>query len=118
MSRLITLVLLALLVYLQVQLWSGAGGRAPVEDLAAAVERQRAENARLETRNAALEAEVVDLKEGQSAVEERARAELGMIKPGEVFYRVVDAEAVPELPPAAGPGRAPSAPVEPGGERR
>jgi cell division protein FtsB len=109
MSRLITLVLLALLVYLQVQLWTGAGGRAPVDDLAKAVERQRAENARLETRNAALEAEVVDLKEGQSAVEERARAELGMIKPGEVFYRVVDADVVPE--PRHAPGVDPAQPT-------
>jgi cell division protein FtsB len=98
MYRLITLVLLALLVYLQVQLWAGAGGRAQVEDLGKAVAEQRSENARLEQRNAALEAEVVDLKEGESAVEERARAELGMIKPGEVFYRVVDGERVPEPP--------------------
>ena len=105
MYRLITLVLLALLVYLQVQLWTGAGGRAQVEDLAKAVERQRVENGQLEQRNASLEAEVLDLKEGASAVEERARAELGMIQPGEVFYRVVDGDKVPEPPP-------PSQPVE------
>lgn len=109
MSRLIILVLLALLVYLQVQLWTGAGGRAQVDGLATAVERQREENARLEARNEALEAEVVDLKEGQSAVEERARAELGMIKPGEVFYRVVDGELVPEPPPTV-PARQDSSP--------
>lgn len=101
MFRLITLVLLALLVYLQVQLWTGAGGRAQVESIATAVERQRVENAQLEARNEALEAEVVDLKEGQSAVEERARAELGMIKPGEVFYRVVDGDRMPDPPPAS-----------------
>jgi cell division protein FtsB len=105
MSRLIILVLLALLVYLQVQLWTGAGGRAQVDGLATAVERQRDENARLEARNEALEAEVVDLKEGQSAVEERARAELGMIKPGEVFYRVVDGELGPEPPPTVPEGQ-------------
>ncbi len=105
MSRLIILVLLALLVYLQVQLWTGAGGRAQVDGLATAVERQRDENARLEARNEALEAEVVDLKEGQSAVEERARAELGMIKPGEVFYRVVDGDLVPEPPPTVPEGQ-------------
>ncbi|MFN7783074.1 MAG: cell division protein FtsB [Lysobacterales bacterium] len=105
MFRLAILVLLALLVYLQVQLWTGAGGRAQVEDLAKSVERQRVENGQLEQRNAALEAEVVDLKEGASAVEERARAELGMIQPGEVFYRVVDGDKVPEPPP-------PSEPVE------
>lgn len=105
MFRLAILALLALLVYLQVQLLTGAGGRAQVEDLAKAVERQRVENGQLEQRNAALEAEVLDLKEGASAVEERARAELGMIQPGEVFYRVVDGDKVPEPPP-------PSQPVE------
>jgi cell division protein FtsB len=110
MSRLIILVLLALLVYLQVQLWTGAGGRAQVDGLATAVERQRDENARLEARNEALEAEVVDLKEGQSAVEERARAELGMIKPGEVFYRVVDGDLVPEPPPPTVPAGQGSSP--------
>lgn len=112
MFRLITLVLLALLVYLQVQLWTGAGGRARVEDLTKAVGRQSEENARLEARNAALEAEVIDLKEGESAVEERARAELGMIKPGEVFYRVVDGDQVPE-PPATG-----ATPARPAGGQR
>jgi len=97
--RLITLVLLALLIFLQLQLWTGDGGRKQVEDLRASVDRQRVENRALEARNEALEAEVVDLKEGQSAVEERARSELGMILPGEVFYRVVDGDKVPEPKP-------------------
>ena len=50
----------------------------------------RRENLRLQQRNEALAAEVEDLKSGGAAVEERARSELGMIKPGETFYRVVD----------------------------
>ena len=53
---------------------------------------QQAENARLEQRNQALAADVAELKSGEAAVEDRARAELGMIKPGETFYRVVEGE--------------------------
>ena len=97
MSRLLALVLLAVLILLQIKLWVGSGGWREVEELEATVVTQRAEKERLEQRNAALSAEVDDLKQGQAAVEERARAELGMIKPGEVFYRVV--EPVPPPPP-------------------
>ena len=94
LRRLIVLVLLMLLAGLQAKLWFGQGGRGEVRALARSVDQQREENALLERRNAALEAEVEDLKSGTAAVEERARAELGMIKPGETFYRVV--EPVPE----------------------
>ena len=78
------------LIALQVKLWSGAGSWTDEQDLKQKVEEQRAENVRLKERNAALSAEVADLKSGEVAVEERARAELGMVKPGEVFYRVVE----------------------------
>ena len=53
---------------------------------------QRSENAELRKRNEALAAEVEDLKSGTEAIEERARSELGMIKPGEVFYQVIEPE--------------------------
>lgn len=96
MRRIVLFLLLLLLALLQLSLWRGPGGRAEVEELARTVAAQKAENARLAQRNAALAAEVRDLKAGTAAVEERARAELGMIKPGEVFYRVVQ-------PPAAEP---------------
>lgn len=96
-GRLLALVLLALLILLQVKLWVGAGGWREVEQLETTVAVQRQENAQLEQRNAALSAEVDDLKQGQAAVEERARAELGMIKPGEVFYRVIEGD-VPPVP--------------------
>jgi cell division protein FtsB len=102
-SRLLALILLAVLILLQVKLWVGAGGWREVEQLEETVARQAEENARLEQRNAALEAEVDDLKRGQAAVEERARAELGMIKPGEVFYRVVDPATPPPPPKDEGP---------------
>jgi cell division protein FtsB len=96
MFRLLALVLVALLIALQVKLWAGSGGLAEVRRLERAVEQQRAENAELARRNEALAAEVEDLKRGQAAVEERARAELGMIKPGETLYRVV--EPAPSVP--------------------
>lgn len=99
MSRLIALVLIALLLLLQVKLWVGEGGWNQVEALEATVATQRAENARLTQRNDALNAEVEDLKGGRAAIEERARAELGMIKPGETFYRTVEPAQVPVAAP-------------------
>ncbi len=89
MFRLLALVLLVLVVLLQVKLWQGEGSWIAAQELQAQVNAQRAENARLKARNDALSAEVEDLKSGETAVEERARSELGMIKPGETFYRVV-----------------------------
>ena len=74
------------------QLERGEGGRGQLAELQARVAAQQAENARLEQRNQALAADVAELKSGEAAVEDRARAELGMIKPGETFYRVVDGE--------------------------
>lgn len=88
--------LLALLAALQAKLWFGAGGWPQATELQSTVEAQRAENARLQQRNDALSAEVEDLKSGETAVEERARSELGMVKPGETFYRVVEPNAVAE----------------------
>ena len=99
MMRLLVVLLVALWIALQVRLWSGPNGRAEFDRLAASVAAQARENERLELRNDALAAEVEDLKLGEDAVEERARAELGMIRPGEVFYRVVeDAPAPTPLP--------------------
>ncbi|HET9189538.1 MAG TPA: septum formation initiator family protein, partial [Rudaea sp.] len=54
------------------------------------ITEQKAENLKLKQRNEALSAEVQDLKSGKGAIEERARTELGLIKPGEVFYQVVE----------------------------
>ena len=104
MSRLVALVLVALLLLLQVKLWVGDGGWNEVKALENNVAAQRAENRKLEQRNAALDAEVTDLKSGRAAVEERARSELGMIKPGETFYRTVETATVPATaaPPADG----------------
>ena len=75
---------------------------AKVRALQAQVARQEAENLELQQRNEALKAEVEDLKSGEAAVEERARSELGMVKPGETFYRVIEDGKPPSVPaPAA-----------------
>jgi cell division protein FtsB len=84
------LALAVVLAGLQAKLWWGDGGWGQAQALRAKVAQQKAENARLTQRNDALAAEVEDLKSGEVAVEERARSELGMVKPGETFYRVVE----------------------------
>jgi cell division protein FtsB len=85
----LALALGVLLVLLQFRLWVGDGSVAEVWGLRQQVEAQRSENAVLRERNQALEAEVLDLKTGLAAIEERARSELGMIKDGETFLQVV-----------------------------
>ncbi len=93
--RILLLLLLVLLGWLQYRLWFGNGGQREVESLQQQVQRQRRDNSGLQQRNDALAAEVEDLKSGEAAIEERARNELGMIKPGETFYRVVEPETTP-----------------------
>jgi cell division protein FtsB len=89
--RVITLILFVLLVLLQIKLWLGEGGFREVARLETRVEEQRQQNDELLKRNAELQAEVDDLRERLDAVEERARSELGLIKPDEQFYQVVPA---------------------------
>ncbi|WDS37248.1 cell division protein FtsB [Pseudoxanthomonas sp.] len=108
--RWLLLVLVLLLAFLQYHLWFGRGSSGEVITMRAQVASQARENEGLHQRNAALAAEVEDLKSGEAAVEERARSELGMIKPGEKFYRVVD---VPEGQAGAALPPVPQAPQEP-----
>ena len=83
-----TWILLAIIVLLQYPLWFGKGGWLRASDMERQLQAQREVNQKLETRNAALDAEVRDLKTGLDAIEERARFELGLIKDGEVFVQV------------------------------
>jgi cell division protein FtsB len=94
------LALVLLLCGLQAKLWWGEGGWREAKLLQQKVNQQRVENEKLKQRNDALTAEVEDLKSGEAAVEERARSELGMIKPGETFYRVVEPRPQADLPAA------------------
>ncbi|MGB5257593.1 MAG: septum formation initiator family protein [Woeseiaceae bacterium] len=86
----ILLVLLAIAgLGLQAELWFSEDGYRKTRDLRAAVAEQSALNDSLKDRNAALDAEVINLKQGRDAAEERARTDLGMIGPRETFYQVV-----------------------------
>jgi cell division protein FtsB len=89
--------LLVLFLILQYQLWVSDNGIPNVRRLQKELAEQRAINERLEARNRALQAEVEDLKKGLAAVEELAREDLGMIKEGETFFRIVE----PTTPPAS-----------------
>ena len=83
-----TLILLAIVALLQWPLWWGKGGWFRVWEVEGQLAEQRDANQATEARNAALDAEVRDLKSGHDAVEERARYELGLVKQGEVFVQV------------------------------
>ena len=95
-----SLVALLLLIFLMVQgaLWFGQGSMPDLWRLRDRLAAQQLENDQLSERNRALAAEVEDLKAGLEAVEERARAELGMIKRGETFYQVIEPRADAETP--------------------
>ncbi len=86
----IATILFSLLLILQYTLWFGNGGLLRVWQLNAMVDSQKVENEQLTERNRALEAEVIDLKQGLEAIEERARSDLGMIKKDETFFQVVE----------------------------
>jgi len=87
--KILAAILATLIVALQYPLWAGKGGWMRVWELERTLGQQHETNAKLKARNDALDAEVRDLKEGNEAIEERARLELGMIKRDETFYQVV-----------------------------
>ncbi len=79
-----------LLLLVQYSLWFGKGGVRDVANLEQQIAAQKTENAKLEARNGALLAEVMDLKQGMDAIEEIARSEMGMVREGEVFFQVLE----------------------------
>lgn len=82
--------LIALIIAIQYPLWIGKGSWLRVWDVNQQLTQQKNKNTKLAQRNAGLDADVRDLKEGLVAVEERARVELGMIKPNETYYQVLE----------------------------
>ena len=88
--RAAALILIVLLLLLQYPLWLGKGSWLKVWDLNRQLEAQQQLNQQTKTRNALLDAEVRDLKQGTAAIEERARSELGMIKRDEAFYQILE----------------------------
>jgi cell division protein FtsB len=87
--RIVVYGMLALLAIIQYPLWLGKGGWLRVYELDRQVSKQIEKNDALAARNAKLSGEVKDLKDGTKAIEERARAEHGMSKEGEIFVQVV-----------------------------
>jgi cell division protein FtsB len=87
-ARFITLLLLGLLGLVQAELWFGGGGVPRVMELQARLKTQNAANELARKRNDQLLAEVRDLKEGLEMVEEKARYELGMLKPDEILVQI------------------------------
>jgi cell division protein FtsB len=92
--------LIALLVALQYPLWLGRGGWLRVWEIDKDLQAQRAKTLALEQRNASLDAEVRDLRVGTEALEERARYELGFVRPGEIFVQVPNRAVARPVAPA------------------
>ncbi|WP_340677030.1 cell division protein FtsB [Paraglaciecola sp.] len=88
----VSVILLSLLVMLQYRLWFGKNSIPDYLSMQQEVEAQRIQNANLKQRNSLLIADIEDLKIGLDAAEERARNELGLIKQGETFYRILPSE--------------------------
>ena len=86
--RLIPFVLIGLLLLVQAELWAGKGGRSYVVQLQSQLQAQQQANETSRLRNQRLAAEVSDLKEGLEMVEEKARSELGMVKPDEILVQL------------------------------
>lgn len=86
----INAILIVLLVLLQYRLWYGTGSLPELWALEEVKETKIQDTNDLEERNQALAAEVVDLKEGLDAIEERARNEMGMVKTDETFFQIID----------------------------
>jgi cell division protein FtsB len=96
--KFLTLALVCLIALLQYPLWLGKGSWSRVWEVDQQLRAQRVTNQQLQSRNAALDAEVRDLKQGLDAIEERARSELGMIKQDEMFFQILTEQR--NAPPA------------------
>ena len=90
MTKFINSLLLILFLLIQYGIWVGQSNIGAYFTLKNEVQEQRTENQRNRDRNQILYAEIDDLRHGEEAIEERARNELGMIREGEIFYRVVE----------------------------
>jgi len=88
----LTVIFIVLVALMQYPLWFGKGSWSRVWSLNHQIEAQKKINMSNQLRNNVLNAEVGDLKQGFSAIEERARNELGMIKQDEIFFQVTDHE--------------------------
>ena len=97
--QLLAIALIAVLVFLHYLLWLDENGVRQTHTLRISIRAQTEENAELAERNHALVAEIEDLKRGLMAIEERARADMGMIRPDETFYRLLEKPVAPAATP-------------------
>lgn len=88
-SRVVAALLIGLLAVVQAQLWLGRGSVGDVVQMQRKLDEQKANNAIAQQANERLSAEVRDLREGLETVEEKARGELGMVKPNEIYVQIV-----------------------------
>jgi cell division protein FtsB len=95
----LTLIFVILIALIQYPLWLGKGSWLRVWDLNRQIADQQEKNNGLKARNETLDAEVLDLKSGRAAIEERARSELGMVKQDEVFYQVLENAVIKNTEP-------------------
>ncbi|CAN7665765.1 septum formation initiator family protein [Acidovorax sp. LjRoot66] len=86
-NRLVPVVLLALLAAVHAQLWLGRGSLPRVNEMQRQIDVQKAANVQAQQANERLTSEVHDLKEGLDMVEEKARSELGMVRPNEIYVQ-------------------------------
>ena len=93
--KVLALALVTLIALLQYPLWLGKGSWLRVWEVDQQLRAQQNTNQKLQVRNAALDAEVRDLKQGLEAIEERARSELGMVKQDEIFFQILDSQRDP-----------------------
>ncbi|MBF7071853.1 cell division protein FtsB [Glaciecola sp. MH2013] len=91
-KRWFVIIMLVLLTALQARLWFGKNSIADYRKMDAQVQELKRQNANLEQRNSLLKADISDLQLGLESIEERARNELGLIKEGETFYRILPQE--------------------------
>ncbi|MGI2324890.1 MULTISPECIES: cell division protein FtsB [unclassified Methylococcus] len=101
----LTAFLLALIALLQYRLWFGDGNLREMQRLQERIMELTEEGEKRRQRNAALEAEIRDLREGTDAIEEHARRDLGMIKEGETLVQIIDAAHPSPSPEPAPPPR-------------
>ena len=112
--RWLALAFVTLIAALQYPMWLGKGGWLQVRALDRQLAAQQESNARLKARNDALDADVRDLKNGFEAIEERARAELGMVKQDEVFFQLQQPSRQPDVAAVTATSGAPtSLPIRP-----
>ncbi|MCH8491783.1 MAG: cell division protein FtsB [Idiomarina sp.] len=90
--RLLTVIIIGLVLVLQYRIWFGQHGMQDFRELQSDVARQEAANESLEQRNQLIAADIDDLRNALEAVEERARNELGLVRPEETFFRLISIE--------------------------